>query len=120
MRKRWAFALFVLYAIVLLILSLASLNGVPSLGTSFDDKIGHFGAYFIFTLLIFNYCNSMKIKKALLYAFIIAASYGFLMELLQKLLTESREYDLYDALANAFGAVLAVVFVTVYRKLKLK
>lgn len=119
MRKRWAFALFVLYAIVLLVLSLASLKGVPSLGTSFDDKIGHFGAYFIFTLLIFNYCNSLKIKRALFYAFVIAAAYGFLMELLQKFLTSGREYDLFDALANAFGAVLAVLFVAIYRKLKL-
>ena len=120
MRKRWAFALFVLYAIILLVLSLASLRGVPSLGTSFDDKIGHFGAYFIFTLLIFNYCNSLKVKSALFYAFIIASSYGFIMELLQKLLTTGREFDLYDALANAFGAVLAVLFVTIFRKLKLK
>ena len=120
MRKRWAFALFVLYAIVLLFLSLASLNGIPSLGTTFDDKIGHFGAYFIFTLLIFNYCNSLKIKRSLLCAFLIASAYGFLMELLQKLLTTGREYDLKDALANAFGAVIAVLFVISYRKLKLK
>ena len=120
MRKRWAFALFVLYALILLVLSLASLRGIPSLGTSFDDKIGHFGAYFIFTLLIFNYCNALKVRSALFCAFIIASSYGFLMELLQKLLTTGREYDLYDALANAFGAVLAVLFVIIYRKLKLK
>ena len=97
-----------------------TLGSVPSFGTSFDDKIGHFGAYFIFTLLIFNYCNSLKIKSPLLYAFIIASSYGFLMELLQKLLTTGREYDLYDALANALGAIIAVLFVNLYRKLKLK
>ena len=120
MRKRWAFALFVLYAIVLLVLSLASLRGIPSLGTSFDDKIGHFGAYFIFTLLIFNYCNALKIRRALLCAFVIASFYGFLMEFLQKLLTTGREFDLYDALANAFGAVIAVLFIIVYKKLKLK
>ncbi|WP_051209851.1 VanZ family protein [Gelidibacter mesophilus] len=97
-----------------------SLRGIPSLGTSFDDKIGHFGAYSIFTLLIFNYCISLKVKSPLVYAFAIATIYGFLMELLQKLLTTGREFDLYDALANAFGAVIAVVFITVYRKLKLK
>ena len=119
MRKRWAFALFVLYAIVLLVLSLASLRGIPSLGTSFDDKLGHFGAYFIFTLLICNYFNALKMRSALFYAFILASAYGFFMELLQKWLTEGREYDLYDALANAFGAVIAVLFVIIFRKLKL-
>lgn len=97
-----------------------SLRGVPSLGTSFDDKIGHFGAYAIFTLLIFNYFNAKKIRRALFYALIIASSYGFLMELLQKLLTSGREFDLYDALANSFGAIIAVLFIIFYRKLKLK
>lgn len=97
-----------------------SLGRLPSLGTSFDDKIMHSGAYFIFTLLIFNYCNSLKVKSALFYAFIIATTYGFLMELLQKLLTSERQYDLYDALANSFGAVIAVLFVIFLRKLKLK
>ena len=97
-----------------------SIGGIPSLGTSFDDKIGHFAAYFIFTLLIFNYFNSNNFRSALLYGFIIASAYGFLMELLQKLLTTGREFDLYDALANAFGAVLAVLFIIFYRNLKLK
>lgn len=120
MRKRWAFALFVLYALILLALSLMSLGRLPSLGTTFDDKIGHFGAYLIFTLLIFNYNNAAKLKYPLVYAFIIASSYGFLMELLQKLLTTGRQYDLYDALANAFGAVLAVIIINIYRSLKLK
>ncbi|MEO8773303.1 MAG: VanZ family protein [Gelidibacter sp.] len=120
MRKRWALALFVLYAVMLLFLSLMSIGRVPSLGTSFDDKIGHFGAYFLFTLLIFNYLSALKIKRALFYAFIISSTYGFIMELLQKLLTKGREFDLYDALANAFGAIIAVLFIILYRKLKLK
>jgi VanZ family protein len=119
-RKRWALALLMVYAIVLLLLSLASLGKLPSLGTSFDDKIGHLGAYFIFTLLIFNFLISSKVKKPSLYAFIIASSYGFLMELLQKRLTTGRQFDLYDALANSFGAVIAIIFVIFYRKLKLK
>lgn len=120
MRKSWALTLLIVYAILILVLSLMSIGQISSFGTSFDDKIGHFGAYFLFTLLIFNYLNALKIGRALFYAFVIASIYGFLMELLQKLLTIGRAYDLYDALANAFGAVIAVFFITVYRKLKLK
>lgn len=97
-----------------------SIGKIPSLGTSFDDKIGHFGAYFIFTLMVLNYLKSLHVESALFYAFIIAVFYGFLIELLQKYLTTGREYDIYDALANGFGAVIAVLFISTYRKLKLK
>lgn len=120
MHKRWPLALLIVYALILLVLSLMSIGKIPPLGTSFDDKIGHFGAYFIFMLLVFNYLKSLEVRSALFYAFIIAVSYGFLIELLQKYLTTGRQYDIYDALANAFGAVIAVLFIIIYRKLKLK
>lgn len=120
MRKQWALLLLLLYAVVLLVLSLQSLGRVPNLGTSFDDKIGHFGAYFLFTLLILNYCAALQLKKAWLYALLIASGYGFFMELLQKFLTSTRQFDYYDAVANTCGAVLAVGLVWAYQKLKLK
>lgn len=120
MLNRWALALLVIYAVALLVLSLISIGRVPSLNTSFDDKILHFGAYFIFTLLIYNYLEARNNKRTLLYAFFIAAGYGLLMEILQKLLTTVREFDIYDVIANGFGAVLAIFFVSLYKKLKLK
>ncbi|MCL8007939.1 VanZ family protein [Gelidibacter japonicus] len=120
MRKFWALAILVVYAIVLLILSLVSIGGFETLGSSFDDKINHFGAYFLLTILIFNYINTLNLKKGLFYALIIASVYGIIMEVLQKYLTNARMFDVYDMIANAFGAIIAVLFVIFYRKLKLK
>ncbi|HUH29501.1 VanZ family protein [Gelidibacter sp.] len=120
MHKYWALTLLVGYAIVLLVLSLGNTGGFETLGSSFDDKINHFGAYFFLTLFIFNYFKTLNLKRGLLYAFIIASTYGIIMEVLQKYLTIERMFDVYDMIANAFGAIVAVLFVIFYRKLKLK
>ena len=101
-------------------LSLITIGNVKTIGSSFDDKINHFGAYFILTLLLFNYYNKLELKNALMYALITAFSYGFVMELLQNFLTTSRMFDGYDLVANFFGAIIAVFFMIFYRKLKLK
>lgn len=120
MHKYWALTLLVLYAILLLVLSLASIGGFQTLGSSFDDKINHFGAYCLLTLFIFNYFKTLDLKRGLLYAFLVASTYGVLMEVFQKYFTQERQFDVYDMIANAFGAVIAVLFVNIYRKLKLK
>lgn len=56
----------------------------------------------------------------LFYALVIASIYGVIMEVLQKYLTNARMFDVYDMIANTFGAIIAVLFVIFYRKLKLK
>ncbi|WP_166643252.1 VanZ family protein [Gelidibacter sediminis] len=114
-----ALALLVAYAIILLALSLVTLGNIQTLGSSFDDKIYHSGAYFVLTFLVFNYLNTLKFKNSLLYAFIAAAIYGILMELFQNFLTVSRMFDVFDMIANIFGAIFAVLMVIIYRKLKL-
>jgi len=118
--KRWALALVSSYAVLLLVLSLISIGKIETLGSSFDDKINHVGAYFVLTLLVYNYFNKINLKKALLYALFVAVAYGFLIELLQKIATTTRMFDVYDMLANFFGAIIAVLFMIFYRKLKLK
>ena len=42
MHKHLALALVVLYIVTLTAFSLINLGGIPSLGSSFDDKIYHF------------------------------------------------------------------------------
>ncbi|WP_299397773.1 VanZ family protein [uncultured Gelidibacter sp.] len=120
MHKHVALALLVAYAIVLLVLSLITLGSIETLGSSIDDKIHHSGAYFVLTWLIFNYLKTLKIKNALIIALFAASTYGVLMELFQDFLTVNRTFDVYDMIANIFGAIFAVLFVVVYRKLKIK
>nr|WP_262897791.1 VanZ family protein [Gelidibacter pelagius] len=99
---------------------MVSIGGLETLGSPYDDKIHHFGAYFVLTILIANYFNTLNLKRGLLYALIIASTYGVLMEVLQNYLTKERMFDVFDMIANAFGAIIAVLFMIFIRKLKLK
>ncbi|TXE06743.1 hypothetical protein ES711_12375 [Gelidibacter salicanalis] len=119
MHKYFALALLIAYAAILLVLSLATLGNIQNLGSTFDDKIYHSGAYFVLTILVYNYLNTLKNKNALVFALAAAAIYGVLMELFQNYLTSTRTFDVYDMIANVFGAIFAVLLVVFYRKLKL-
>ena len=121
MLKRFALPLVVLYTLLLTIASLVNIGGVPDLGSSFDDKIYHFLAYAVFTLIYFNYLKLTSLNtKALLLSVVIAIGYGVLIELLQQLLTKTRILDVYDMLANFFGVVFAMLLVRFRKNLKLK
>jgi VanZ family protein len=116
--KQLALALVVLYFVTLTVFSLINLGGIPSLGSSFDDKIYHFGAYAGFAILLCNYLNAISIKNSIFYTIIIATSYGILMEILQNLLTDSRVSDFYDVVANFFGIIFGAISISIYKKLK--
>lgn len=118
--KKWASPLVVLYVLALTFLSLVSLSDVPSLGFDFDDKIYHSLAYFILTLVLFNYFNAIKKKNALVISVTIAIVYGIIVELLQYTLTTWRTFDIYDAIANTLGAIIASVLIGVLLKGKVK
>lgn len=109
--KKWALLLVILYVLALTIASLMSLSGMPSLGLVFEDKIFHSLAYFIFTILLFNYFSSVQIKHALSISALIAIVYGIIIELLQYTLTTYRMFDVYDAIANTLGAIIAIVLI---------
>jgi VanZ family protein len=116
--KHLALALVVLYFVTLTVFSLINLGGIPSLGSSFDDKIYHFVAYALFTLLLYNYLNAVSMKNSIFYTILFATGYGILMEILQNLLTESRESDIYDIVANFLGIIFGAISISIYKKLK--
>uniref|UniRef100_UPI00404A25B1 VanZ family protein n=1 Tax=Gelidibacter sp. TaxID=2018083 RepID=UPI00404A25B1 len=118
MHKQLALALAVLYVITLTAFSLINLGGIPSLGSSFDDKIYHFLAYALFTLLLYNYLNAVSFKNSIFYSILFAVCYGILMEILQNLLTETRVSDFYDVVANFFGIIFGAIGISIYKKLK--
>ncbi|QXP80161.1 VanZ family protein [Winogradskyella sp. HaHa_3_26] len=90
----------------LVVASLITLNGVPSLGSSFDDKIYHIVAYLCLTLVWGLYFKSKHLFLKLCFAAIFL---GFILELLQYLITENRTYDTYDLIANSIGAVFGTL-----------
>jgi VanZ family protein len=117
--KKWALPILILYALALTIFSLVRLNDIPSLGFSFDDKIYHFVAYFIFTVFAFNFCR----KQVWTYTLLIAATsvivFGIIIEVLQFTMTSYRTLDVYDIIANTLGALISAVVLRFLNNTKL-
>ncbi len=113
----------ILYSLALITASLIKLGRVPDLGISFADKIFHFFAYFVLTVLwfyTFLYTYRYEFKKAIRFAAILAIIFGIIIEVLQGSVTVSRSLDVYDAIANTLGAVLASVILWMKSNLGVK
>ena len=118
--KKWALPIVVLYTIGITIGSLVHIGGIPNLNSGFDDKIFHFIAYTVFTILVYNYCSTIQITSAILISAVIVIIYGIIIEALQYGLTSYRTFDIFDALANALGVCFAAMMLKIRNKLKLK
>lgn len=107
--KKWALPILVLYALVLTNFSLVRLSDIPSLGFSFDDKIYHFVAYFMFTCFAYNFYRQTKLTHALLIAAASVTVFGIIIEVLQLTMTTYRTLDVYDITANTLGALVSAL-----------
>ena len=80
-----------------------------------SDKVMHGGAYFGLALLwiffaVFTY-QEKKLLSRIVIISIASIAFGIFIEVLQDVLTNYRQLDLYDILANGIG-VLAAGFAT--------
>lgn len=107
--KKWALPILVVYALALAVFSLIRLSDIPSLGFSFDDKIYHFVAYFIFTCIAYNFFRQTKLIQSLLIASASVTVYGIIIEVLQLVMTTYRTLDVYDIIANTLGALVSAL-----------
>ena len=110
----------VVYTIWLIVISLINLKNVPSLGSSFDDKIYHFIAYFVLASLWVTYFKSSQKKNIILVVFVCAIIFGAVLELLQHQLNPNRTYDTYDLMANCLGVMVGTLIATKQNIIKLK
>lgn len=76
------------------------------------DKWIHAGVFFILVFLLSRAYQTSPVERfrhhAILFAFCIAVCYGGLLEILQATLFIDRSADVYDFIANSFGALVAV------------
>ena len=98
--------LSIVWGLIILALSLMPGRDLPDIEINYIDKIGHAAVYGILAFLIYKAGVSYKIATPILLCMIIPTVYGILMEWMQDLLSPDRIADLYDALANAFGAII--------------
>ena len=109
---------------MLLVLSLVNVSNFPKLNSSFDDKIKHFVAYFIFGLCWGVFFKTAKYKNIFAKVFLFGLTFGLIIEVLQYTLTTYRSFDIFDVakvllifpesilvirLANCLGEILKSV-----------
>lgn len=77
------------------------------------DKIVHMGAYFLLALswLIGSVKKQNKLIHAIAVAFLVVV-YGIIIEALQLTITNARQGDMYDVIANSIGVLAALLFFT--------
>ncbi|WP_339894883.1 VanZ family protein [uncultured Algibacter sp.] len=122
MLKKVTFLVALGYSVALGAVSLITLD-IPNVQISFADKIFHFLAYSLFTVLwylAFFYTFSFKKRKSIIYAAVLAILFGIVIEVLQDTITTSRTLDVYDALANTFGALVTTMIIGIKNSLYVK
>ncbi|WP_299526942.1 VanZ family protein [Winogradskyella sp.] len=97
-----------------------NLKGVPSLGSSFDDKIYHFLAYFILAVLWITFFKIHKNTFKLFFVFITIILFGVVLELTQHQLNPNRTYDTWDLIANCLGVLVGTLIAARFNIIKLK
>ncbi len=114
MLKKQALLFSTLYTIALLIFSLITidLGGIESFAPSFGDKIFHFCAYALLTFTWFYTLSTqfnVQKSKAIAYISVSAILFGIIIEVFQKVFTNTRYFDVEDIAANVLGVLLTVL-----------
>jgi VanZ family protein len=118
--KHLALVLLLSYLFLLTGLSLVNIGKLPTLGSSFDDKIFHFLSHALLTGLCFNYFYRAKVSKPVLISALVSICYGISIEWLQSITSNSRTSDVYDIVSNILGMIFAIIFIGTLKNVKLK
>ncbi|AEH01227.1 VanZ family protein [Lacinutrix sp. 5H-3-7-4] len=121
MLKKYSLIISIVYSLLLAALSLLKINAATAELPTNSDKIFHTIAYFIFTVLWYFALRTHGILKAksIIFAFLSSALFGILIEILQGTLTENRQSDVNDIIANIIGTLIAVILI-MSKKSKIK
>jgi VanZ family protein len=121
--KKQILLISIIYSITLVSLSLINIGNPPDYVPSFSDKIFHFLAYCLLTVLWF-FTFIYRFKKNKISAYFLAAIFsitlGIIIEVLQGGTTEYRSGDLNDVFANVLGVAFAESMLILKNKLGVK
>jgi len=104
------------YTIAIAVLSLISNDDMPHFGAKYEDKIFHFFAYALLTLLWYNVCIKHKSKHPIMIPFVVSITYGIILEVLQGQFTAGRDPSFMDIIANSIGVTIVALFLTFKKK----
>lgn len=122
MRRKLLFSAACVFTVCLAASSLFSLDEVPVKKLSLSDKALHAIAYFLL-VLVWGFVFSVfeKVSKKIRIILLLAGGaflFGIIIEALQGVLTNYRDPDIWDAVANTTGILLAVGFILITRKVR--
>jgi VanZ family protein len=102
-----------LYTIVVTALSLLPSGDLPAYPIPYLDKIGHFGMYGVFALLLVWAIRTRALNRLQLFIVgLFCVAYGIVMEVLQRMLCHGdRHFEIGDIVANTAGVVVALLFI---------
>ena len=113
MRKQIFLFSAIFWTGVILFLSLENAKNIPVINIPYLDKVIHSAFHFVFTILWFLYLKKKFISannfQLLFFTIIASFVLGIAIELMQQYFTTTRNADVFDILANLFGAFLAAV-----------
>ncbi|MFO7445899.1 MAG: VanZ family protein [Ignavibacteriaceae bacterium] len=114
-KRKSVYALLTFYWLALFTATSIPASSVPTLGVS--DKVKHFAAYMILTILLnitFLVQNKFPVlnRKSVLFTVIIASVYGIFDELHQTLIP-GRSCEFLDWAADVGGILLGIIFVKI-------
>jgi VanZ family protein len=114
-RKRLLLYSALFWTGIILFLSLENARNMPQIDILYLDKVIHSAFHFVFTILWFLYLkkkfNSSNNFKLLFFTLIGSFILGIAIELMQQYFTTTRNADVFDILANLFGAFLAAILI---------
>lgn len=110
----WKTIIWAVFILVICILPSDDIERVRFINIPYMDKFVHLGLYFILTLFLISdfavFSNVQPKRNILIIAvFSIALSYGILIELIQLWFTSSRSADVWDAIADGLGVIIALL-----------
>ena len=123
MLKTYTLGITIFYSIALATVSLISIGKIPDYIPSFSDKIFHFLTYALLTFLwIITFVQRFNLKRtpAIIWAGIIAISFGIIIEILQDITTNTRVADRNDIFANVLGVLFIIIIVVIKTRIDVK
>ena len=102
--------LAITWTVFVVVASLVSFNSVPKVKVVGSDKVVHFLFYLVFVIFwsLAKKQSYFKINYSLLIV-VIAIVFGIIIEILQGVLTKTRQADFYDVVANSLGAIVGYI-----------
>lgn len=113
MRKQFFLYAALFWTGMILYFCLENAKNIPQISVLYIDKLIHVVFHFVFTTLWFLYfkkkLTSSNNLRLLSFALLGSFVFGISIELMQQYFTKTRSADVFDVLANLFGASLAVI-----------